>query len=162
MKLIPIEIGFVTLVGNLIKEYPADHGNCFGLRDENGEEHRVVNFYYENLREWMGRTGQKDIYVRCIPKSDHIWEICDERIPKEWYAKQYCPACTPLRMLPLEQRKREMNGTKYWKVKGDDGREYIISRHEIKENSKRKLNGKWTVEMEPGIVYAPYIPKHKK
>ena len=130
MKKIPIQIGFVTMVGCYCKSYPYPHGNCFSLMDVDGTEHRVVNFYYENLIEWMTRTNQLDIWVRCIPKSDRIWEICDDRIPPEWYAKQYCSVCTPLRMLPLEQRRTEMRGKTYKKCHAND-MSFIISSQKL-------------------------------
>jgi hypothetical protein len=83
--LVPIRIGGSTLLGVPTDKLPVKGGNCFHLIDPNGHNHRVVNFSYENLKGWMKLTGQKDVYVKCIEKSDSIWEIIDERIPKEWY-----------------------------------------------------------------------------
>lgn len=143
---IPIEIGGVTMLGCYIKRYPSPHGNCFSLRDTDDKEHKVVNFNYENLKEWMKRTGQKDIRVRCIPKSDHIWEIADERIPSDWYSKEYCPVCTPLRMLPLEQRKKEMARSTYKKVKLEDGGELVL-RSTLVKSSAKKLMADWKLEV---------------
>lgn len=118
MKTIPIRIGGSTLVGYDVRNgFPIDGGNCFDLIDVDGSRHRVVNFGYENLIEWIKRTGQTDITVRCIPKSDKLWEICDERIPKEWYNGEYCTVCTPLRMLPIEQRKEYLKNKKFSKTK---------------------------------------------
>jgi len=128
MKKIPIQIGFVTCVGYFEKNYPRSCGNCFSLRDVDGTEHNVVNFYYENLKEWMMQTHQTDICVKCIPKSENIWEICDDRIPKKWYAEKYCSVCTPLRMLPMEQRKEEMRGKTYRKYQINNV-QYIMIKH---------------------------------
>lgn len=58
------------MVGYLADSYPIDGGNCFDLIDTDGSRHRVVNFGYENLKEWMKRTGQKDITVRFVTKID--------------------------------------------------------------------------------------------
>lgn len=118
MKTILIRIGGSTLVGYDVRNgFPIRGGNCFDLIDVDDMRHRVVNFGYENLIEWMKRTGQTDITVRCIPKSDRLWEICDDRIPKEWYNKSYCTVCTPIRMLPFEQRKEYLKNKKFSKTK---------------------------------------------
>ena len=123
MQTIPIRIGCVTLVGyNTRNGFPIKGGNCFNLIDTDGSSHSIVNFGYENLNEWMKRSGQTDISVRCIPKSDKLWEICDDRIPKEWYKSEYCTVCTPIRLLPFEQRKQYVKNKKFTKTK--DG--YLI------------------------------------
>lgn len=158
MKTIPIKIGGSTLVGYMTDGgFPINGGNCFDLIDTDGSRHRVVNFGYENLKEWMKRTGQTDICVRCIPKSDRLWEICDERIPNEWYNKEYCTTCTPIRLLPFEQRKEYVKGKKFTKTK--DG--YLITTTPIVPTA-RKLNFKWVADVDQAMVYAPYIPKIKK
>lgn len=90
--------------------------NCFSLYDLDGKSHRIVNFYIETLEKYIKQSGQTDIKVRCIPKSNVLWEICDERIPKDLYRNEYCVTCTPLRMLPLEQRKQEMKQCSYKKI----------------------------------------------
>jgi hypothetical protein len=90
--------------------------NCFSLIDPDGKSHKVVNFYYENLKHYIEQSGQTDIKVRCIPKSNTIWEICDERISARLYRNEYCVTCTPLRLLPFEQRKREMKKHTYKKI----------------------------------------------
>lgn len=157
MKMIPIRVGRCTLVGYSTKNgFPIKRGNCFDLIDIDGSSHRIVNFGYENLEEWMKRSGQVDIHVRCIPKSDTLWEICDERIPNEWYNKEYCTRCTPIRLLPFEQRKEYLKGKKFTKTK--EG--YLISSTPIVPKD-RKLNSDWTVEIDQSIVYASYIPKIK-
>lgn len=153
MKTIPIKIGNVTLVNYIGHSYPIKGGNCFDLIDTDDSSHRVVNFGYENLKEWMKRTGQTDIAVRCIPKSDRLWEICDDRIPKEWYSSEYCTVCTPIRLLPFEQRKQYVKNKKFTKTK--DG--YLIISTNIVPQA-RKLNYKWTSELDQTLVYAPYIP----
>ena len=90
--------------------------NCFSLYDIEGNTHKVVNFYYENLKRCISKSNQIDIKIRCIPKSTKIWEICDDRIPPDYYSSEYCVVCTPLRMLPLEQRKRELSKFHYKKI----------------------------------------------
>jgi hypothetical protein len=154
MKTIPIKIGVSTLVGYMTDGgFPINGGNCFDLIDTDGSRHRVVNFGYENLKEWMKRTEQTDITVRCIPKSDRLWEICDDRIPKEWYTSEYCTVCTPIRLLPFEQRKQYVKNKKFTKTK--DG--YLIISTNIVPRA-RKLNLQWTCELDQTLVYAPYIP----
>ena len=73
---IPIVVAGSTLIGvNTRNGFPINGGNCFDLADESGNSHRIVNFKLENLEEWKRRAKQKDIRVRCIPKSDRLWEI---------------------------------------------------------------------------------------
>lgn len=154
MKTIPIKIGCSTLVAyDTHNGFPIVGGNCFDLIDTDGSRHRVVNFGYENLKEWMKRTEQTDITVRCIPKSDRLWEICDDRIPKEWYTSEYCTVCTPIRLLPFEQRKQYVKNKKFTKTK--DG--YLIISTNIVPQA-RKLNFNGTCELDQTLVYAPYIP----
>lgn len=108
-EIITIDIKFAgsTLLGS---------NNCFSLYDSDGKSHKIVNFYYETFKDWVEKTNQVDVKVRCIPKSTTIWEICDERIPSYLYRSEYCVVCTPLRMLPLKQRKTEMAKCRYKKV----------------------------------------------
>ena len=113
---IPMRIGGSTMICvDQSDGFPLKGGNCFSLIDPEGKRHKVVNFSYENLKEWQKRTSQTDIKVRCIPKSNTIWEICDERIPNEWYNEEYCTVCTPLRMLPIDQRKEYLKGKMFKK-----------------------------------------------
>jgi hypothetical protein len=37
----------VTLVGFIKNEFPMSRGNCFGVRTEEGEEYKIINFNYE-------------------------------------------------------------------------------------------------------------------
>lgn len=150
-KIIPIKIGGITLIGvNTRNGFPLKGGNCFDLIDIDGSYHKVANFSYENLKEWQKRTGQVDIKVRCIPKSNTIWGICDERIPNEWYNKEYCTVCVPLRLLPLEQRKKEMSGCTFKKICKEDGGYYLMSSTKIIPKIK-KLQTNWTSEEDQKI-----------
>lgn len=118
-KTIPIQFGMVTLVGYIVTDptKPIKGGNCFSLIDTDGSSHSVVNFTYENLENWCRLANQWDITVQCIPKSDHIWEIVDDRIPVEWYRQDgYCTVCTPIRMLPVEQRKSYLKNKTFHKT----------------------------------------------
>ena len=151
---VSINIGFVTLVGPDNK-LPHKFGNCFSLIDGEGKEHRVVNFLYENLIECQKRFNLTDINVEVLPKSENIWIIKDERITKEWYNEKYCTVCTPIRMLPFEQRKEYLKDKKIKKCG-----EFLLISSEIK-NTGRKLKNNWKIEEEQEIVYASYIPKLK-
>lgn len=145
MKTIPIKFGAVTLVGYSTKNgFPIQGGNCFDLIDVDGTNHRIVNFGFENLNEWIKRTGQTDIKVRCILKSEKLWEICDDRIPNDWYNKEYCTVCTPLRMLPFDQRKEYVKNRKFTKTK--EG--YVLISTPIVTSNKRKLNSNWVVDLK--------------
>jgi len=153
MKTIPIEIGCITLVYYIIKEYPSSGGNCFSLLDTDGSEHKIVNFKYENLEEWIRQTKQTDITVRCIPKSDKLWEICDERIPKNWYADEYCTICTPIRMIPFEQRKQYLKNKKFRKTEGlSDIPAMLFESRTLKPSGQTPPNNYNFIEGDP-IIY---------
>ena len=99
MKIIPIRIGGSTLLAcDASKGFPIEGGNCFDLVDIDNSWHTVVNFGYENFKEWVKRSKMSDVMVRGIPGSDTAWEICDGRIPKEWYKRSNCPVCSPFKL----------------------------------------------------------------
>lgn len=147
---IPIKFGATTLIGSF-GEFPRKTGNCFSLMDEKGEYHRVVNFNYENLKEWMHRTGQTDVDVECIPKSDHIWMIADERIPKNWYSNRFCEVCTPYRLLPYEQRKAMFARTKVSQYHDESGERRLIFSTQIGNPQPKTLIEPWTVQISDDI-----------
>ena len=165
--------------------FPLKGGNCFSLIDPNGKYHSVVNFKAENLEEWVRRTGQTDIDVECIPKSDKIWMIVDKRIPQDWYSDRFCEVCTPYRMLPYEQRKDMFARSKVNQFRGPNGERQLIFSTPIVAKT-RKLSTDWTIEfsddvaafcsvdaeadlkkltgemvLEEGFIYTPYIPRIK-
>lgn len=124
---VPIKVMGHTIVGVNTSSYPVFRGNCFDLLVR-GKTRRVVNFAYENLREAQSRFGLNDIEVEYVPKSnDHRIIITDDRIPKDWYPKDWCSVCCPAREMPFEMRKRyfanmRAMGAKWKKTK--DG--YVI------------------------------------
>ena len=166
---IPIRMGGSTLVGvNIYKPvydengewvrneidhdvFPIKGGNCFCLIDPNGKYHSVVNFKAENLEEWMLRTGQTDIDVECILKSDKIWMIVDKRIPQDWYSDRFCEVCTPYRMLPYEQRKEMFSRTKVHQCHGPNGERQIMFSTPIVAKT-RKIESGWTIEPDNDIA----------
>lgn len=120
---IKIKIGGTTLIGpdyrSLRLGKPARWGNCFDLVND-GVSHRVVNFSYENFEYITNKLKLKNINVEFLPKSDHLYVISDERISNEWYS-DVCTVCTPIRMLPIEQRKRYLEGKTFKKCFDIDG-----------------------------------------
>jgi hypothetical protein len=91
-----------TLVGYRDGPYPMASGNCFSVRVDPGEEYRIVNFGYENLREAIRRGITWPIQI--LPIALKLAVIHDTRIPDSWYSKQWCETCCPTRFLPPPQR----------------------------------------------------------
>ena len=101
-----LNITTVTLVGVDTSKYPVDHGNCFSVEAEDGKEYRIVNFYYENIKEAINREKiQFPIEIKLICKNTAI--IDDERIPDSWYANRYCEVCCPYEHIPVNQKQRK-------------------------------------------------------
>lgn len=110
---------------SLAQGKPAKWGNCFDLIDESGKYHRVVNFNVENFNAIVKKLNLEEINVEFIPKSSHLWEIKDDRIPQEWYSEAYCTVCTPMRMLPFEQRKEYLKTYEFKKIVDKTGSSYL-------------------------------------
>ena len=142
---VKIRIGGQTMLGvisNSLKQgIPITGGNCFDLIDDD-KSHRVVNFCVENFKYITEKLNLTYIYVDLVEKSDTLWIIKDYRIPQEWYSKEYCIVCTPIRMLPTEQRKKYLSEHKFKKYTDESGTSWTL----IKSKEP-----KW----EAGLIYAP-------
>ena len=135
------------VISNSLKQgIPVDGGNCFDLIDDDDKSHRILNFCSENFKYITNKLNLMDVEVSLVEKSDVLWIIKDERIPQEWYNKEYCLVCTPIRMLPFEQRRKYLSEHKFKKYTDESGAKWTI----IKGKEP-----KWN----EGVIYAPYIPK---
>ena len=108
-----VEFGSTTLLGVNTTKFPVRHGNCFSMKTEDGVYYRIVNFYYENLKEGIRReklTLPVRMYILGDPEKSRIAIIYDPRIPPSWYSDHFCETCTPVQFLPFPQRlSRELN-----------------------------------------------------
>ena len=95
-------VGAVTLVG-FFGEFPRERGNCFSVKSDDGKYRRVLNFGHENFEELLDR-GILSYPVEILPLTDGHCLMADHRIPKEWYDKKFCAVCTPLNLLPPQQK----------------------------------------------------------
>lgn len=85
---------------------PQQNGNCFSIKTEDGQEYRVVNFNYENLKalEKLGLTWP----VEFEPLGTRCAIIMDPRIGERWYNYSYCEICCPRDLLPITQKQRHL------------------------------------------------------
>jgi hypothetical protein len=94
-----------TLVGHFFDEeqglYPS--GNCFSMKDENGDTYKILNFGIENL-DLLLEMGILEFPVKIHPLSERHAVILDERIPNRFYWSSLCSSCTPIELLPIPQR----------------------------------------------------------
>lgn len=97
-----VRVTSVTLVGYIVKSYPAPGGNCFSMKCNDGKERRIVNFNYENLQHCI--ANGVTLPIRIIPLSDRIAAVADPRIPRNYYDKTWCTTCCPESLLPIPQR----------------------------------------------------------
>jgi hypothetical protein len=101
--------GSVTMVG-YGGPFPRPKGNCFGLHTKRCRKYfRIVNFGYENFRELFKRK------ILSWPVTIEVIEyneerklgraiIKDDRIPEEWYTKEWCTVCCPDNLIPKENK----------------------------------------------------------
>jgi hypothetical protein len=101
---VPAEIGVMSLVGILKKDYPLSYGNYFTMKLEKeyqipnlnesmskyGTEYgfHVCNFNCENFREARTRfllDNEVEITIFQVDEKYPFIAITDERIPENWY-----------------------------------------------------------------------------
>ena len=144
-----VSVGSQTLVGSM-GDFPRNFGNCFGLVDEDGVEHSVVNFICENLEELLKREVIS-WPVRALNIGGRFAVVHDHRIPDNWYQDHFCEVCTPVDMLPLIQRMKHLrdiaSGVRKETEVDFNGKKMTIVSQEVKAKS-RKLR----------VMWAPYIP----
>jgi hypothetical protein len=102
-----VEITSYTLIGVIKSKFPVRHGNCFSMKASNGIEYKIVNFYYENIKEGISR-GKLTLPVRLYILGDiehsRTAIIYDPKIPTSWYSARFCETCCPVEYLPFPQR----------------------------------------------------------
>lgn len=96
-----IAFGSQTLIGSS-GDFPRDHGNCFGLIDEDGNEYRIVNFIAENF-EHLQELGLEWPVQMAVLDNTRCAALNDPRIGDRWFEKEYCEICCPKELLPLPQ-----------------------------------------------------------
>lgn len=156
-------ITVTTLVGVMPGTFPIDSGNCFSIKASDNREYKIVNFIYENLKELIDRK-YIEFPIEILKLSNHVAIINDERIPEEWYSKEFCTICCPRPLLPLPQQlafgRQVARGD--IKVLNSSNKKYTIYSQKITPKSY-PLKKKWTVHtLQVGLfLYAPWIPEIK-
>jgi len=92
-----------TLVGVMSRDFPLQYGNCFSVSSDSTVRYKIVNFILENLQELL-KQNVISWPVKILPISNRAAVIVDERIPEEWYSKEYCEICCPFDLLPHNQQ----------------------------------------------------------
>ena len=106
-KKLATSVTTVTLVGFINYGFPMENGNCFSMKTDNDEHYRIVNFNYENLEELLEKKViEFPITIGII--GGNVAVILDSRIPNEWYSQKFCTTCTPMDLLPLPQRIKQL------------------------------------------------------
>lgn len=103
-----LSITHSTCVGVPDRDEPQNHGNCFGVRADDGKSYRVANFNLENLEALQRKGLAWPIELKAL--NEHTALIHDPRIGERWYQNEYCEICTPRALLPapqLDRRERE-------------------------------------------------------
>ena len=85
---------------------PAEYGNCFSVKTDDGGYYNIVNFVHENVEalEKLGLTWP--IEIEALGPRTAV--IMDARIGERWYSQRYCTVCTPVRLLPINQRQAQL------------------------------------------------------
>lgn len=146
-----ISVTTVTLVGIVQKSYPYKHGNCFSMLADNGREYKVVNFFYENLKEGIRRnklTLPVRLYVLGDAATSTTAILYDTRIPGDWYNSEFCTTCTPHKLLPFGQRAIK-------ELKIESGAIIVTDKFTI-ERMNTEINDWRTEEEKQPIVYMSY------
>ena len=103
-----LDITHSTCVGLPDRDDPQSHGNCFGVRADNGKSYRVANFNLENLESLIRKGLTWPIDIKPLGEGNAL--IHDPRIGERWYQSEYCEICTPRALLPapqIDRRERE-------------------------------------------------------
>lgn len=103
-----LSITHATCVGVPDRDEPQNHGNCFGVRADDGKSYRISNFNLENLEALMRKGLTWPIDIKALGDGNAL--IHDPRIGERWYQNEYCEICTPRALLPspqLDRRERE-------------------------------------------------------
>lgn len=97
-----------TYVGYFSKDFPMSNGNCFSIKTKE-HQYKILNFGYENLEHLLVQKQidlitDLDWPIQIHPVSDNHAVIHDDRIPHDYYDKDFCTICTPFELLPLPQQ----------------------------------------------------------
>ncbi len=139
-----------TLVGSS-GSFPRKFGNCFSVESEDGYSYRILNFKIENLEE-LTRRGELSWPIKCEALSARSAVINVGRIPDDWYMDHFCEVCTPLDLLPLPQRLKQLRDIQRGKrIEHDNGMVTIkigpVPAKELKVNWKIKEAQDLSAEM---------------
>lgn len=143
-----VRITTVTLVGFINYEFPMEHGNCFSMKTDDDKEYKIVNFNYENFKELLERKViEYPVTIGVIAERTAV--ILDSRIPNDWYSDTFCSTCTPMDLIPLPQRIKQL-------LDIDRG---LREEREVEMNGIKFMMTTTRQIKEPEIIYAPYIMK---
>lgn len=92
----------MTLVGAHSDTYPYKRGNCFSVMATDGKEYKIVNFVAENFKALHKFGCASPIKIKVLAGKTAV--IHDDRIPANWYRKDFCEVCTPASLLPMPQQ----------------------------------------------------------
>lgn len=152
-------IGSVTLVGVDVRDgYPIKRGNCFSVGTKNKNEwYHILNFSYENLK-YLEKQKIIQFPIKILSLSERHAVICDNRIPDEFYQKDFCEICTPRELLPVPQRLKQLI-----QIQNETRKEHengLVSITFPKTDKTLELKTRWKAEIieDQGYVYAPYVP----
>lgn len=99
-------VGMVTLVGYIGNSYPMPSGNCFGVYDYGDRHHKILNMNHENLGHLI-KTGVVNFPLEIDILEEGYAIVTDERVPDNYFDKNYCSICSPKRLRPKEQVEHE-------------------------------------------------------
>lgn len=156
-----ISVTWETLVG-ADKEYPVQRGNCFSVKCDDGKEYRIVNFYHENL-EHLLKEKMIEWPIQIVVLEGKVAIIHDHRIEHRGYRSDFCTACCPQDLLPINQRlqiQREFESGRRTESECEIMGEKVIMVKYTMEPTTRKMKEGWTITEEIGdpIINAPYFP----
>ena len=86
---------------------------------------------------------------KCGNKVERTAVILDSRIPNDWYSDTFCSTCTPMDLIPLPQRIKQL-------LDIDRG---LREEREVEMNGIKFMMTTTRQIKEPEIIYAPYIMK---
>lgn len=98
-KKLATSVTTVTLVGFIKYSFP--------MKTDNDEHYRIVNFNHENLEELLEKQ-MIEFPITIGVVGGNVAVILDSRIPDEWYSQKFCTTCTPMDLLPLPQRIKQL------------------------------------------------------
>jgi hypothetical protein len=90
---VPLTVGYMTLVGVMVQNYPTPSGNCCSLYDQSAKKsYRCRNMNAENVEEAAKRWPALAAGVEAILYTDNSIRVIDPNLPESW-RKHECTSC---------------------------------------------------------------------